>query len=147
MTIRTRITLVGVGVVTLVICCLSGTLFTLISRGLDTGRDAELAARLDELMGEVATASADDLTPVRPLAPIDPRSSMDILIMVLGEDGSVLHATGEVSVPSGVLAEARRSGQATVDVPVTGGAPGETVRVMVRPWSRSDLQMSGYAVA
>ena len=54
MSIRTRITLVGVGIVMLVICCLSTTLFALISRGLDTDRDTALAGAGDELAAGLA---------------------------------------------------------------------------------------------
>jgi signal transduction histidine kinase len=72
---------------------------------------------------------------------------VDAFVMVLAEDGSVLRATGEVSVPVDVLATARQAGRAATSVPVVGGEPNETVRVQVRPWSRPDLGLSGYAVA
>jgi len=152
MSIRTRITLVGVGIVTLVICCLSSSLFALISRGLDTDRDQQLAARADDVVANLAVASRQDFTPARALAPVDPRSSVDIFVMVLADDGRVLLATGEVEgaplpVPGEVLAAARRNGRAAASVPVSGGAEGESVRVQVRPWIRSDLGLSGYAVA
>jgi two-component system OmpR family sensor kinase len=147
MSIRARITLVGVGVVTLVICCLSSTLFTLISLGLDSGRDTELTARVDAVVDDVATAAREDLTPVAPLAPIDPRSNLDAFVMLLAEDGTVLRATGQVSVPAEVLATAKRTGRAATSIPIAGGEPGETVRVQVRPWERTDLSLSGYAVA
>ena len=147
MSIRARITLVGVGVVTLVICCLSSTLYTLISLGLDSGRDTELTARVDAVVDGVATAAREDLTPVAPLAPIDPRSNLDAFVMLLAEDGTVLRATGQVSVPADVLATAKRTGRATTSIPIAGGEPGETVRVQVRPWERTDLSLSGYAVA
>jgi len=150
--IRTRITLVGVGIVTLVICCLSGTLFGLISRGLDTDRDKLLAARADELVAGIATAAEADFAPATALAPIDPRSNVDIFTMVLAEDGTPLRHTGEVDgapirVPPETLAAARRDGRATASVPVAGGQPGEAVRVQVRPWARPDLGRTGYVVA
>jgi signal transduction histidine kinase len=50
-------------------------------------------------------------------------------------------------VPAEVLAAARRDGRASADLPVRGGLPDETVRVQVRPWTREDLGLSGFAVA
>jgi two-component system, OmpR family, sensor kinase len=152
MSIRTRITLVGVGIVTVVICCLSGTLFTLISGGLPADRDSQLAARADAAVASIKTAGRSDFTPVRPVAPIDPRSSVDIFVMVLGSDGTVYSTTGLVdgqplAVPADVLAGARTNGSAAASVPVVGGAANETVRVQVRPWQRPDLGLSGYVVA
>jgi two-component system OmpR family sensor kinase len=152
MSIRTRITLVGVGIVTLVICCLSSTLFTLISRGLDTDRDALLAARANDLAAGVSRASTEDLAGANLLAPIDPRSNVDIFTMVLAADGTPLQYTGAIDgvpvrVPANVLAAAQRDGQAAASVPVSGGQAGEAVRVQVRPWVRGDLGLSGYVVA
>jgi signal transduction histidine kinase len=152
MSIRTRITLVGVGIVTVVICCLSSSLFALVSRGLDADRDTQLAARAQAAVASLASAGRADFTPGRPLAPIDPRSSVDIFVTVLGADGTVLSTTGEidgrsVAVPADVLAGAARTGQAAASLPVSGGARDESVRVQVRPWSRPDLGLSGYVVA
>jgi two-component system, OmpR family, sensor kinase len=150
--IRTRITLVGVGIVTVVICCLSATLFALISRGLDTDRDTLLSARADELVAGIADADANDFAPATVLAQIDPRSSVDIFTMVLADDGTVLQYTGQVDgqplrIPAETLAVAQRDGRAAASIPVSGGQPDEAVRVQVRPWSRSDVGLTGYAVA
>ena len=98
MSIRTRITLVGVGIVTLVICCLSASLYALVSRGLGTDRDKQLAARADEVVASLATAARQDFTPGHALAPIDPRSSVDVFVMVLADNGGVLSAGGDVTV-------------------------------------------------
>jgi hypothetical protein len=135
--IRTRITLVGVGIVTLVICCLSGTLFGLISRGLDTDRDKLLAARATSSWPASRPPPRPTSRPATALAPIDPRSNVDIFTMVLADDGTPLRHTGEVDgapirVPPETLAAARRDGRATASVPVAGGQPGEAVRVQVR---------------
>jgi two-component system, OmpR family, sensor kinase len=151
MSIRMRVTLVGVGVVTLVICCLSVSLFALIARGLEGDRDKQLVARADEAVHSLNTASRADLQPSRPVAPVDPRSSVDIFVMVLDSGGAVLSTTGlvdgaPVSVPMSTLDSARTSGQAATSVPVTGGAADETVRLLVRPWTRTDLGLSGYVV-
>jgi signal transduction histidine kinase len=152
MSIRTRITLVGLGIVTVVICCLSGTLYGLISRGIGTDRDAALAARTDQLLAGVAAAKADDLVPATVLAQVDPRSSVDIFTMVLNADGAPVQYTGAVNetplrIPPATLAAASRAGRATASIPIAGGAPGEAVFVLVRPWSRPDLGLSGYVVA
>jgi signal transduction histidine kinase len=150
--IRTRITLVGVGIVTVVICCLSGTLFALISGGLDTDRDSQLAARADAAVASLNTADATAFTPSARLAPIDPRTSVDPFVMVLAADGTVLSTTGEVAghpltVPADVLAAAARTGTASASIPIAGGAPNESVRVQVRRWSRPDLRLTGFVVA
>jgi two-component system, OmpR family, sensor kinase len=152
MSIRARITLVGVAVVMLVICCLSATLFGLLSFGLNTDRDQRLAVRADLALASVATASAAQLTPGPSLAPLDPRSSVDIFVMVLAADGTVLYTTGELdgtapAVAPATLEAARTTGRATASIPITGGEAGETVRVYVRPWTRSDLGLSGFVVA
>src|SRR5262245_48255928 len=123
MSIRTRITLVGLGIVTVVICCLSGTLFGLISRGLETDRDALLAARTDQLLAGLAEASADDLTPSTVLAQMDPRSSVDIFTMVLDSSGAPLQYTGAVDgrplrIPTETLEAATRDGRAIASIPV-----------------------------
>jgi two-component system OmpR family sensor kinase len=150
--IRSRITLVGVGIVTVVICCLSSTLFALISRGLDTDRDGVLAARADELAAGIATAPADAFAPATSLARIDPRSNVDVFTMVLAADGTPLQYTGEVDgapvhIAQSTLDSARRDGTAAVSVPVSGGQRDEVVRLQVRPWTRPDLGLSGYVVA
>ncbi len=152
MSIRTRITLVGVGIVTLVICCLSASLFALISGGLDTDRDQQLASRATEAVASLATAPREEFAPSRPLAPIDPRSSVDIFVMVLDANGRVLSSTGVIdgeppAVPADVLARASRDGAASASLPVSGGQAGETVRLQVRPFERSDLGLSGFVVA
>ena len=152
MSIRTRITVVGVGIVMVVICCLSSTLFALISRGLDTDRDTALSARAIELAAGMAGADATAFTPATVLAQIDPRSSVDIFTMVLAADGTPLQSTGQIDgqpvpIPPETLAAARREGAAAASIPVAGGQPDEAVRVQVRPWFRPDLGLSGYVVA
>ncbi len=72
--------------------------------------------------------------------------------MVLAADGTVLQYTGQVDgqplrIPAETLAAARRDGRAAASIPVAGGQPDEAVRVQVRPWSRPDLGLTGYAVA
>jgi hypothetical protein len=145
MSIRARITLLGLGLVTVVICCLSASLFALISQGLDSDHDEELAKRADASVASIATAPADSFTPrPSPLAPIDPTSSVDIFTTVLAADGTVLWTTGvPLAVPPEALAAAQRDGRAWGSVPLTDK---EGVRVQVRPWSRADLGLSGYVV-
>ena len=90
------ITLVGVGIVTLVICCLSASLFALISRGLDTDRDTAARRPGPRSLAAWPPPPRDDFEPSTPLARIDPRSSVDIFVMVLRDDGTVAADTGEV---------------------------------------------------
>ncbi len=152
MSIRTRITLVGVGIVMLVICCLSTTLYALISRGLDTDRDTALSARVTELATGVAEAEADAFAPATVLGQVDPRSSVDMFTMVLAADGTPLQYTGQVDgepirIPDETLAAARRDSAAAATIPIAGGQANEAVRIQVRLWSRPDLGLSGYVVA
>ncbi len=152
LSIRTRITWMGLAIVTVVICCLSGTLFGLISQGLDTDRDKALIARADELAAGVAEADPENLKPSRALALIDPRSSVDIFTMLLDEDGTPLQYSGGIDgqplrIPPATLAAARTDGSAAVSIPVEGGAADEAVRVQVRTWSRPELDRSGFVVA
>jgi signal transduction histidine kinase len=148
MSIRTRIMLAGVGIVTVVICCLSSSLFALISSGLGNDRDTELSARADAAVASLATATREDLAPTRAVAPIDPRSSVDIYLVVLADDGTVLSSTGlGPAIPPGLLAAARRDGHAAASVPLPGGQPGETVRLQVRRWTRPDLNLTGFVAA
>jgi len=152
MSIRARITLVGLGIVTVVICCLSATLFGLIAGGIDTDRNERLAARTDELLAGVAAADADELGPGTVLAPVDPRSSVDIFTMVLDAQGRPLQYTGIVDgrplpIPAATLRAADQDGSAMASIPVDSGAPGESVHVLVRPWSRPDVGRSGFVVA
>jgi signal transduction histidine kinase len=148
MSIRTRITLAGVGIVTVVICCLSSSLFGLISRGLGSDRDTELSVRADAAVASLATASRADLAPTRALAPIDPRSSVDIYLSVLADDGTVLSSSGlGPAVPATVLDAVRRDGHAGVSLPLPGGQKDETVRLQIRRWNRPDLNLAGFVVA
>jgi two-component system, OmpR family, sensor kinase len=148
MSIRTRIMLAGVGIVMVVICCLSSSLYALISRGLGNDRDTELSARADAAVASLASVPPADLAPSRALAPIDPRSSVDIYLVVLADDGTVLSSTGlGPALPAELLAAARRDGRAAASIPLPGGQPDETVRVQVRRWTRADLKLSGFVVA
>jgi signal transduction histidine kinase len=149
MSIRTRITLVALGIVTVVICCLSGSLYGLIYRSIETDRNTLLSARSDQLLAAVAAASPADLAPSPVLAQVDPRSSVDVFTMILDRDGTPLQYTGGVNghplpIPAVTLAAASHDGSATALIPIDGSDP---VYVLVRPWSRPDLGRTGYVVA
>lgn len=152
MSIRTRITLVGLGIVTVVICCLSATLFGLIAQGMDSDRDRLLAERTEALLAAIAAAEARDLAPSAVLDQVDPRSSVDVFTMVLDAQGRPLQYRGVVDgeplrIPETTLQAAQRDGVARVSIPVESGAPNEVVHVLVRPWSRPDLDLTGYVAA
>jgi signal transduction histidine kinase len=51
------------------------------------------------------------------------------------------------SVPASVRQAAERDGSAAAIVPLSGGAPGEQLRMQVRTWIRSDLGLRGFVVA
>jgi two-component system, OmpR family, sensor kinase len=160
MSIRTRITLIGLGVVGLVLCCFSVTLFGLVSSGLTTDRDKQLSQRAEGAVSSLALAGRPDLAPVTDLAPVDVSSSVDIFVMVLDSSGTVLRSGGSYlgappRIPAQLLAQADRSGAvaATVRLDDAGGKAGRTdpgrtdLRVQIRTWSRADLGLRGYAVA
>jgi two-component system OmpR family sensor kinase len=151
MTIRTRITLFGLGVVAagLVLFCI--VMYILLAAGVRNTQDQALAERARQAAASLAVAQRSDLLtaatgPV--LAPTDPRISTDVFVIVLGPQGTVLAGTGAIdgavpAVPSGLLAaaEARGSARGTVEA-----APGVQVRLYVRPWQRSD-GTRGYVAA
>jgi hypothetical protein len=138
MSLRWRVSLLGMGVVVLVLCCFSASLFALMSRGIGADRDKQLQERADAAVVSMAAAGADALSPFVVLAPVDAGTSVDIFLMVTDEDGVVAFSTGEVAgappkIPVSTLASAARDGDA-----VTVVASGQSLRVAVRPWKRTD---------
>ena len=116
----------------------------LISRGLDSGRDNELASGSTPVAA--SPCRAGHFAPATPLAPVDPGSNVDPFMVLLDEDGGVLRATGRVAVPPWCW----RRRRATAG-PRLGAGHGWLGRGdgtgAVRPWSRPDLKLSGYVIA
>jgi two-component system, OmpR family, sensor kinase len=138
MSIRARIALFGLGVVTVVLAVFCGLVFLLLVAGVPKTQDDALAQR--------ATQAADGLQ--LPAAPVpvppgatDPGVSAEIYVVLLDRDGALLAATGlPPRLDGDVLARASRDGSAVATVDVVDRA-GEKVRVHVRP------VQSGYVVA
>jgi signal transduction histidine kinase len=138
MSIRARIALFGLGVVTVVLAAFSSLVFLLLLAGVPQTQDDALSQRASQAVDGLAFPA--EPIPVPPGA-TDPGVSGEIYVVLLGRDGAVLAATGlPPRLDAGVLARASRDGSAAATVEVTGRA-GERVRVHVRPVA------SGYVVS
>ena len=138
MSIRARIALFGLGVVTVALAAFCALVFALLAAGVPKNQDDALAQR--------ATQAADGLRlpaapqPVPPGA-TDPGVSGEIYVVLLDREGALLVATGlPPRVDADVLARATRDGSAAATVDVADRS-GERVRVHVRPVE------GGYVVA
>ena len=164
MSIRSRLALFGLFVVSLTLA-----LFILVFYGLFTAagsntQNQELSKRADQALAALENATSDEFKPHRVPVPIDPSESNDIFVILLGEDGTPISSTGEVndSIPvisAEILAVALAEGEAvaTIEVSVAEAVPGEGspseaassvgLRLHVRTWQRPDLGLGGYIVA
>jgi len=150
--IRKRITLFGLVILSgiLVLFCIG--VYALLAAGARNNQDKTLADRGDQALVALAAADPADLQPgtARPgPAAVDPRTSNDIFVIVLDANGDPIVSGGAVdgrapAVPRSLLDAASAAGQAR---DVVTAAPGVTLRVYVRPWQRADLHRSGYLVA
>jgi two-component system OmpR family sensor kinase len=90
--LRWRLALFGAAVVALTLVLFGSLLYALLSRSVTTNQDDALRTR--------ATQSAASLgaepTARGPVAPVDLRSSTDVFIEVLGQDGTVLYSTAVI---------------------------------------------------
>jgi len=148
MSLRTRITLYGLGIVALVLVVITALWILLIAGSVPQNQDKELADRADAAVRSIDWAPAGDLVARPPLAAADVATSREITVLVLDGGGAVLSSTGVVggqppAMPADVLARARTDGSAVATVQ-TGPV---SLRVHVRPWQRPDLGRSGFAVA
>ena len=146
MSIRTRVTLYGIGIVALVLAAISALWILLIGGSVPENQDKELAARATAAVVAVQGATDAQLVARPPLAPTDLATSREIVLVVLTADGTVLSSTGVVAgrsptVPAELLDRAGREGSAVSTVPV---GP-VSLRVHVRPWHRADRD--GFVVA
>jgi signal transduction histidine kinase len=138
MSIRARVALFGLGVVTVALAAFCALVFALLAAGVPENQDKALAQR--------ATQAADGLhlpatpQPVPPAA-TDPGVSGEIYVVLLDREGALLVATGlPPRVDADVLAKATRDGSAAATLDIAD-RPGERVRVHVRPVE------GGYVVA
>jgi len=133
--------LLGLAVVVGISGCVSGLLYALIARGIGANQDKNLTARADTARAALATAPAAAFDRTPPAAPLDPATSDDIFVIVLSPDGAPISWTGgrDPSLPAAALTAP--GGNATVSI------DGVQVRVHVEPWTRTDLDRSGYVAA
>jgi len=148
MSIRTRITLYGLGIVAVVLAVISALWVLLIAGTVPQNQDKELAARAAVATEAVQRAAVGDLTARPPLAAADLATSREIVVLVLDDGGAALSSTGVVAgvppaIPADLLAKARSDGTAVGTVP----AGPVSLRVHVTPWQRPDLGRAGFVVA
>jgi len=146
MSIRVRLALFGLLVVTLTLAAFTLAFYGLFAAGGSNGQDQQLATRADQAVEALATAGRDEFTPRTVPAPVNPAESIDVFVIVLDAAGAPLSSTGEIDgaapvIPAGVLAAADAKGKAIATIETT---PGVRLRVHVRPWSRADLGLSGH---
>jgi len=148
MSIRSRITLFGIGVVAagLVVFCVG--IFVLLAAGVRNTQDQALTERARQAVASLVAADSLTAATGPTLAPIDARVSTDVFVVVLGPQGTVLAGTGVVdgkvpAITPGLLAAADAAGSARGTVEPASGV---TLRVHVRPWRRAD-GTRGYVVA
>jgi two-component system OmpR family sensor kinase len=148
MSIRTRVTLYGIGIVAVVLGVISALFLLLVIGSVPQNQDKELAARADAAARSIEAAPAPDLTPRAPLGATDVTVGTEIIVLVLDDNGAVLSTTGVVagqppSVPADLVARARANGGAVATVP----AGGVSLRMHAQRWYRVDLGRGGFAVA
>ncbi len=118
MPLRLRLALFGVGVVALTLVIFGGLLYALVSRSVNTNQDDALRTRAHEAVASLA--SAPDLKPRPPLAPVDLRASTDVFIEVFDLNWTVIYTTAQLhGVPpmpsAGLMAEAPRVTEGAFD--------------------------------
>jgi signal transduction histidine kinase len=148
---RLRLTLFGAALVAATVLAFGWLVYTLASNSQATTQDDTLRQRAGDGLRSVAVAPASELNGSRSLSLVDAEDltrRTDVFIEILGESGAVLSSTGQIRnapplVPAALLASAARHGSDRATINVT--AP--VLRLYVVPWSRSDLDLSGFVVA
>ena len=112
MSLRLRLALFGTAVVALTLLLFGTLLYALLSRSVNTNQDDALRTRATQ------SAAALGAEPVAraPVAPVDLRSSTDVFIEVLDQDGTVLYSTALLDGAPPVVPDRLRgaAGYATV---------------------------------
>jgi signal transduction histidine kinase len=136
--LRVRLALFGAAVVALALVIFGLAIYGLVSRSVDTNQDRDLQARARGAVGALATTPNIDLAPRPVIAPVDLRSSTDVFVELLSQDGSVIYSTGVLNgsppaLASRVLNDASRTGGAFV----TQGdrSVGTQLRIYVQPFT------------
>src|SRR5262245_7230605 len=151
MSIRTRIALFGLAVVTLAVVVFCLLVYGLIAQGIGQDRDKQLATQATAAVASLSSAAPADLvagpSPLS-IAPIDAGTSVDPFLIVLDARGRPISSTGAVGgrvpvIPDRLLDSAAADGSAVGTV--SGSGPAR--RGHVRPWQRAGLDRAGYVVA
>jgi signal transduction histidine kinase len=147
--IRVRLALFGILVVTLTLVVFTLAFFGLLEAAGGSGQDQQLAERARQAVGALSAAGPEAFAAQEGLAPLDAAQSNEMFLIVLARDGAVISSTGVAdggvpSVPVELLARVEADGSATG---VIEAAPGVRIRVHLLPWQRPDLGLSGYVAA
>ncbi|MGH2531493.1 MAG: ATP-binding protein [Thermomicrobiales bacterium] len=145
--IRARIAFYGSVVVALTLLFFSLLVYLLAERGGANDIDNALRDRAEAAAASLAEADPDLFTPRRSPAPIDLRHDLDPFVVILDGDGQPISSTGELdgampTIDRDLLSDAADGATKTT----TALAPGVEVRLVVLPWSRPDLGLTGYVV-
>ncbi|HEY2597622.1 MAG TPA: HAMP domain-containing sensor histidine kinase [Candidatus Dormibacteraeota bacterium] len=137
MSLRLRLALFGAAVVALALVIFGVAIYGLVSGSVDTNQDKDLRARAGTAAAALAANPNIDLSPRPLIAAVDLRSSTDVFVELLSQDGSVIYSTGVLNgappaVTSQLLSEASRTGGAFA----TQGdrSAGTQLRIYVRPF-------------
>jgi two-component system OmpR family sensor kinase len=149
---RLRLTLFGAAVVALTILAFGWLVYALVSNSQVSAQDDILKQRAADAVAAVSHAPASELTgsagPALAGAE-DLQHRTDPFVEVLSASGTVISSTARIdttapAVPAEALNAANSNGTATATVDEAGGVQ---VRLIVRPWSRADLGLTGYVAA
>ena len=137
MSLRLRLALFGAAVVALALVIFGVAIYELVSRSVDTNQDKDLRARAGAAVAALAANPNIDLAPRTPIAAVDLRTSTDVFVELLSQNGSGIYSTGVLNgappaVTSQLLSDASRTGGAYV----TQGdrSAGTQLRIYVQPF-------------
>ncbi|MFI5283998.1 MAG: sensor histidine kinase [Candidatus Dormibacterales bacterium] len=111
MSLRLRLALFGAAVVALTLVLFGALLYSLLARGVTSNQDDALRARARDAVSALAESPGVASRP--PVVPADLKSSTDVFVVVMAQDGAVGYATATLNgapplAPAGLLAQARR---------------------------------------
>jgi len=109
LSLRLRLALFGAAVVALTLVLFGSLLYALLSRSVNTNQDDALKARATQSAASLGVEPAAR----GPVAPVDLRSSTDVFIEILGQDGTVLYSTGVLDGAPPVVPERLRTSAGT----------------------------------
>ena len=150
MRIRRRLVLYAVGVTLMGMAVFVVLLGSLLAGGVNQSQDKALAGLADSTVSALAKLPAGQLSPAMPLVETDLSTSTDAWVEVLGGDGAVLYATGQLKgappkLPDYKLLQGIETGSWGPD---TLSIDGQPFRMVARKWShagRTGLVLAGQA--